>query len=118
MSNSQVAPPHTDNDLGIHGENKNIGASGNRVPLVNPDGPPTIDPIDVSSHIAINGNLGFGPENSICSDALAADQNTDSGEEGIISVRIIFEMLQTQHFAHNAKIKIEIELNLYRKTEH
>nr|XP_009774893.1 PREDICTED: uncharacterized protein LOC104224871 [Nicotiana sylvestris] len=99
MLNSQIASTHMDNGLGLHGENENVAAPGNGVPPVNPDGPPALDPVDVNSCIAINGNLGVVPENSICRDARAADQNAQSGEEGGISLQIIFEMLQTQQAA-------------------
>ncbi|XP_019234188.1 PREDICTED: uncharacterized protein LOC109214696 [Nicotiana attenuata] len=55
------APLHVDNDFGHHGENGNI-APRNNVPLVGLDGVTAIDPIDVSSHVAINGNLSSIPK--------------------------------------------------------
>lgn len=73
MSNSQVAPAHTNDGLGLHRENDNIATPGNGVPPVNPDGAPAMDPIDVSSYIAINQNLGVDLENSFQRDDRTAD---------------------------------------------
>nr|XP_009758309.1 PREDICTED: uncharacterized protein LOC104211015 [Nicotiana sylvestris] len=61
--------------LGLYSENEHIVAPGNVVPPANPDGPPAMDQVDVSSRVAIHGNLGADPENSVCRDAQAADQN-------------------------------------------
>ncbi|XP_070004912.1 uncharacterized protein [Nicotiana sylvestris] len=99
MSNSQVVPSHTDADLGLDGENENIVASENAVPPTNPDGPLAVDLVDVGSRIAIYENLGTDLGNSARRDAQAAEQNTQNGEEGGISLRMIFEMLQTQQAA-------------------
>ncbi|XP_070015069.1 uncharacterized mitochondrial protein AtMg00810-like [Nicotiana sylvestris] len=62
------APQHIDNDLGHHGENENI-APGNIVPPAGLDGIPDVYAIDVSSHVAINGNLVVNPESNIRGDA-------------------------------------------------
>lgn len=64
MSNSQSAPQHIDNDLRHHDEKENI-TPGNVVSPAGLDGVPIVDPIDVSSHVAINGNLAVDPESSI-----------------------------------------------------
>lgn len=96
MSNSQSVPTHIDNDLGFHGENDNVASPGNEVLPVDLKGAPVADPIDVSSHVALNANLGIDPENSVRRDVRSAGQNAQGGKEGGISLRIIFEMLQAQ----------------------
>ncbi|XP_070055144.1 uncharacterized protein [Nicotiana tomentosiformis] len=99
MSNSQIVPTHTDDGIDLYGESDNIAAPRNGVPPINSDGASAMDPIDVSSHIAINGNLGVDPENSVRRDVRTADQNAQGSGEGSISLRMIFEMLQTQQVA-------------------
>ena len=64
MLNSQSPPQHVDNDLSHHGENKNI-ALGNVAAPVGLDGVPAANPIEVSSHVAINGNVAVEPESII-----------------------------------------------------
>ncbi|XP_070049403.1 uncharacterized protein [Nicotiana tomentosiformis] len=99
MSNSQAVSTHIDNGLGFHGKNDNVAAPENEVLPVDLEGVPVVDPINVSSHVALNTNLGVDPENSIRKDVRSAGQNAQSGEEGGINLRIIFEMLQAQQVA-------------------
>ncbi|XP_070050609.1 uncharacterized protein [Nicotiana tomentosiformis] len=95
MSNSQSAPVHMGNDFGHHDENDNI-APGNDVPPVGLDRVPAVGPIDASSHAAINANLAVDLESNIRRDVRSTAQSTHGGEEGGISLRVIFEMLQAQ----------------------
>jgi len=99
MSNSYVTPPQTDNVLGLHGENENIATLGNGVLQVNYDGATVVDTIDVRAHMSINRYMSIHPENSMRKDAREADQNAQSSEEGGISLRMIFEILQTEQAA-------------------
>nr|XP_009599277.1 uncharacterized protein LOC104094956 [Nicotiana tomentosiformis] len=63
MSNSQSAPLNTDAESGHHGDNNNM-VPGNEMPLANPKGISTADPIDTNSNVAINATLPTDPENS------------------------------------------------------
>ncbi|XP_070035375.1 uncharacterized protein [Nicotiana tomentosiformis] len=65
MPNSQTTPTHGDNGFGFHGENDNIASPGIEVPQADLEGVPIANPIDVSSHIALNTNLGVDPEGSV-----------------------------------------------------
>lgn len=72
MSNSEPLPTHIGIGLGLHGENEDVAAPGNGVPPINPDTPQAVNPIDVSSCVAIRGDLGADPKNSIPRDVRAA----------------------------------------------
>nr|XP_016515230.1 PREDICTED: uncharacterized protein LOC107831949 [Nicotiana tabacum] len=98
MLNSQATPVHMDNDFNHHDENDNI-APGNDVPPVGLDGVPAVDPINASSHVAINANLVIDLESSFRRDVRSPAQSTHRGKEGGIKLRVIFEMLQAQQAA-------------------
>jgi len=65
MSNSQNASVQCDDGLGFHGKNNNVVALGTGVPPINPREVPTVEPVDVSSHIALNVDLGADPRGSV-----------------------------------------------------
>jgi len=95
MLNSKATPVQVDNNFGHDEENENI-APRNDVPPVDLDGFPAVDPINVSSHVAVNANLAIDTESSVCRDVQLAAQSAQCGEEGGISLRVIFEMLHAQ----------------------
>ena len=66
MSNSQSASTHGDNGLRFHGENENVTVPGVEVPQANRGGAPVANPVDVSSHVALNADLGADLDGSVC----------------------------------------------------
>ncbi|XP_075107003.1 uncharacterized protein LOC142179986 [Nicotiana tabacum] len=63
-TNSQSMALPNDNEAGLQDENNNL-TTGYERPLVDPIGTRVADPIDVNSHVAIEANQCFDPENSI-----------------------------------------------------
>ncbi|XP_070037110.1 uncharacterized protein [Nicotiana tomentosiformis] len=99
MSNSQAAPTHGDNNHGFHGENDNIAALGIEVPQADLEEAPIANPIDVSSPVALNANLDVEPEGSIHREVRSSGRSTQGGEDGGVSLQLIFEILQAQQAA-------------------
>ncbi|XP_070003100.1 uncharacterized protein [Nicotiana sylvestris] len=75
MSNSQNSPVHGDDGLGFHGKNNNVVALGAGVTPINP-GESNVEPVDVSSHITLNADLGADPKGSICREVRSGGQGT------------------------------------------
>ncbi|XP_070029202.1 uncharacterized protein [Nicotiana sylvestris] len=96
MSNSQNSSVHSDDGLGFHGENNNVGVS---VPSINLGEVPKVKPVDVSSHIALNADFGSAPGKSVRREARAGGQGTHGIGYGGVSLQVIFEMLQAQQVA-------------------
>jgi len=93
MSSSQNAPIHDNEGLG---ENNNAGVG---VPPINPGEVPNMEPVDVSSHIALNADLCADPKADIRREARPGGQRTQGIEEGGVSLQVIFEMMQAQQIA-------------------
>lgn len=123
MSNSQNAPVHGDNGLGFHGENDSIVALGVDVPPINPGEVSNAEPVDISSHIALNADLGANPGASIRMKVRSGGQRTHGVGDGGINLQVIFEMLQAQHIAiaqlqsHNKTPSVDEPKNT-RRIEH
>ncbi|XP_070001875.1 uncharacterized protein [Nicotiana sylvestris] len=99
MSNSQNAPVYGDDSLGFHGENNNVVASRAGVPPINLGKVPNIEPVDVSSHIDLNEDLGADPEGSVRREVRSGYKGMQGIGDGGISLQVIFEMLQDQQIA-------------------
>ncbi|XP_070016034.1 uncharacterized protein [Nicotiana sylvestris] len=56
-------------------------------------------PIDVSSHIALNANLGTDLAGSVRRKARSGGQETQGIRDGEVSLQVIFEMLKVQQIA-------------------
>ncbi|XP_070026650.1 uncharacterized protein [Nicotiana sylvestris] len=52
---------HGDDGLGFRKENEDVSATGVGAPPINPREVPNVEPVDVSSHIALNADLGADP---------------------------------------------------------
>nr|XP_009786539.1 PREDICTED: uncharacterized protein LOC104234641 [Nicotiana sylvestris] len=90
MSSTQNAPIHQDEGLV---ENNGIGVD---VSPINPEGVPNVEPIDISSHNALNTNAGTDLVRNAHREARPDGQRTRGMEEGGVSLQVIFEMLQVQ----------------------
>lgn len=99
MSNSQATPTHGDNDLGFYEKNDNIAAPGIEAPQADLEGAPIANPVDVSSHVALNANLGVDPEGSVRREVRSGGRGMQGGEDGGVSLQLIFEILHAQQAA-------------------
>nr|XP_009799379.1 PREDICTED: uncharacterized protein LOC104245469 [Nicotiana sylvestris] len=76
MSSSQNTPIHDNEGLGEY-INARVG-----VPPINPGEVPNVEPVDVSSHIALNADLGADPEGNIHRESRSSGQRTQGMGEG------------------------------------
>ena len=76
MSNSQNASTHGDNGLGFYGENENMIAPVVEVLQDNLGGAPVANPVDVSSHVALNVGLGANFDGSVRREGRSSRQGT------------------------------------------
>jgi len=90
MSNTQNAPIHDNEGLG---ENSSIWVG---IPPINPEEVPNMEPINISSHNALNADSGTDPVGNERGEARSSSQGTRGTRDGGISLQVIFEMLQAQ----------------------
>nr|XP_016438831.1 PREDICTED: uncharacterized protein LOC107764743 [Nicotiana tabacum] len=93
MSSTQNAPIHEDEGFG---EKSGIGVG---VPPINPEGLSNVEPVDISSHNALNTYAGTDSTRIAHREDRAGGQETRGMEEGGVSLQVIFEMPQAQQVA-------------------
>ncbi|XP_070024849.1 uncharacterized protein [Nicotiana sylvestris] len=93
MSSTQNALVHDNEGLG---ENSSIGVS---VTPINPEEVPNMEPVDISSHNALNADSSAEPIGNKRREARSSGQGARGMGYGGISLQVIFEMPQAQQIA-------------------